>query len=784
MTLPSPSSDRALRIYLALAQYPILRTMIRERMRRELFSRGIITSKIFEAEVRDKAIQSQAREGLHDPFAEETGDIWETRMERIRSHLTDFHFGYNLQYELFEEIIRDVLAERMHKTDDILISFNAELAPQEMLFEQARAIEQLPQDDFIRYEHRLHELIVVLIRQMISDQLGYINIAKEWFTVADLQNIQRRKIGYGKIGGKSAGMLLAARILSEVGDDSIKSSLRLPESYFLGSDVMYTFMAYNDLMHWAEQKYKTEARIRSDFAQLTAEYIAGEFPTDIIDKLREVLKEIGDRPIIVRSSSLLEDNFGTSFAGKYDSIFCPNQGSPDENLEALTTAIASVYASGLNPDALLYRRAKGLQDYDERLAILIQTVEGERFGDNWFPHASGVAFSRNLYRWAPQIKRKDGFIRLVWGLGTRAVDRVGNDYPRMVALSHPMLHPESSPKEIRRYSQRYIDLIDLKGNKFDTQNVNDILTSQYPNLRYIAQFDQGGFFTPIRSALVDSDKDKLVLTFDGLIQRTPFAERMRKMLHILEEKYKNPVDMEFAIFIPNPREPRPEIQISILQCRPQSHTETSEARLPEEIDPGDIVFSTRRMVPQGRIRNITHVLFVSPNDYHALPTQADRAKLGRTIGRINAKLKDKVFICVGPGRWGTSNPDLGVKIGYGDIYNTRALIELAGKNIGQEPDPSFGTHFFQDLVEANIYPLAVYLDDPEVDFNEDFFYKTENTLSEIAPDEALDNDCLRLINVDHYRPGYTLNLIMDDEARKAIALLQPYEDITGKQEEM
>ena len=97
-----------------------------------------------------------------------------------------------------------------------------------------------------------------------------------------------------------------------------------------------------------------------------------------------------------------------------------------------------------------------MQDYDERMAILIQVVKGEKFKDYFFPQAAGVAFSRNLYRWAPQIRREDGFIRLVWGMGTRAVDRVGNDYPRLVALSHPLLRPNSSPEAIRRYSQQLL----------------------------------------------------------------------------------------------------------------------------------------------------------------------------------------------------------------------------------------------------------------------------------------------------------------------------------------
>jgi hypothetical protein len=608
---------------------------------------------------------------------------------------------------------------------------------------------------------------------MISDQLAYVNIAKKWFKVADLYEIQRRKIGTGKIGGKAAGMLLAARILSEVADEDIRQNIHIPESYFIAADVMYAFMAINGLVHWADQKYKNQEQIRTDFTRIQQEYQDAIFPPDILEKLIKVLENVGNRPMIVRSSSLLEDNFGTSFAGKYESVFCPNQGSPEENLDNLTNAITYVYASGLNPDALLYRRSMGLQDYDERLAILLQVVEGEQFGKYYFPHIAGVGFSRNLYRWSPQIRKEDGFLRMVWGLGTRAVDRVGRDYPRMVALSHPELRPDSSVKAIRRYSQQYVDLINLEDNKFETLPIQEVLTPRYTPLRHIAQLDQGGYLSPIRSSILDGSPDQLVLTFQGLLQNTPLADRMKRILSILKEHYRGPVDMEFTVDLTELRQLRPNPKIAILQCRPQAYAEGSDARLPEKIPKENIIFSTRRMVPQGRVKDIRYVLFVPPKGYYALQTPAERTELGRAIGRLNEILADETFICIGPGRWGTTNPDLGVNIGYSDIYNTCSLIEITGEGIGPAPDASFGTHFFQDLVEAKIYPLAVVLDDEGILFNRDFFYDTPNSLTEIAPSESNLEDCIRIIDVTRFRPDHHLELIMDEQEGQAIAFLQP-----------
>lgn len=770
MTLPNPSTDRVLNIYLALTQYPILSGRIREKMRARLFSRGIILAEAFEAEVRQKSIDSQIREGLHDPYAEESYELWEVRRERIRDSLTDFYFAYNLPYEDFENIVRQTIGERGENVN--LVTFNPELAPQEMLFEQAEMIERMPVGKRKHLEARLQEIKVVLIRTMISDQLGYLKIARRWFTVEDLKAIRKHKVGYGKIGGKSAGMMLAYRILSEVAPQEVKACVHLPPSYFLASDVFYTFMAANGLIHWADQKYKPEAQIRAEYPTIVNEFVHGKFPRDILDHLRAIMEEFDGHPFICRSSSLLEDNFGTSFAGKYDSFFCPNQGSPEENLAAFTDAIARIYASALNPNALMYRHHKGLEDYDERVAVLIQPVQGEQYGRYFLPHGAGVAFSRNLYRWSPQITREAGFLRLVWGLGTRAVDTLANDHPRLVALSHPLLHPAAATKMIRRYSQQFVDLIDLEKNELVTRPVDEVLNPRYPPLRYIAQVDEGDYLTAIRTST--ADVHNMVVTFDELLRRTPFASILRRALNILEKEYDSPVDTEFTVEVTDPLSVKPGVRISLLQCRPQSHIDDDEAvKIPQDLPREKIIFSTRRMVPQGAVKDIRYILFVTHEGYFSLPSQDARTNLERAIGQLNKSLKDQVFICIGPGRWGTSTPDLGVHVAYSDIYNTRALIELSGQYVGTSPEPSFGTHFFQDMMEAHIFPLAINLDDRDVIFRRDFFYSTANRLMEwcTSTDPNLPAT-IRLIDVHDFAPNQHLTLVMDDEESRAVCFLE------------
>jgi hypothetical protein len=264
-----------------------------------------------------------------------------------------------------------------------------------------------------------------------------------------------------------------------------------------------------------------------------------------------------------------------------------------------------------------------------------------------------------------------------------------------------------------------------------------------------------------------------VLTCDELLRRTPLAKRLTKMLKILERCYHFPVDTEFTVQVLDPGGAQPEIKISLLQCRPQSHQKESDVRLPQNLRPDRIVFSTPRMAPQGRVSDIRYVLFVVPEGYYALPTPAARSKVGATIGKLNTILREDVFICVGPGRWGTSNPDLGVSVGYADIYNARALVELTGPGIGAAPEASFGTHFFQDMVESNIYPLAIYLDDPDALFNRDFFYNAPDCLAKFLPDQADTYGCLRLIDVTNFRPDHHLELVMDDDAGRSVAFWEP-----------
>jgi hypothetical protein len=773
---PLRSTTSTIDIYIKLAQYPILADQIRERMREEVFKRGIVTEEKFEEEVERLAIESQRREGLYDPYTQESGQVWARRVARIRAMHTDFYFGYNLPHDLFEQIIQEVRAAQPTPQETYELAFNPELAPWRLLFRQGEIYERRAPPEREKVHHHLEEIKVVLIKGMISDQLRYIGVAKKVFTIADLRQIYQRRIGTGKIGGKAAGMSLAWKILQqrdpELGPD-ISEQVAIPDSYFLGTDVVYEFRRRNNMDHVMNQKYRPLEEIRAEYPRIVEQHLQGSFPASIVEQLQEVLRHLGDAPVIVRSSSLLEDNFGHSFAGKYDSYFLPNQGSEEENLQDLLNAIKRIYASSLNPDAILYRQQHGLIDYDERMAILMQRVRGQRYGRYFFPTIAGVGFSQNPFRWNPKIRHEDGLLRLVWGLGTRAVERSADDYPRLVALSHPTLRPEMSVGQIRRYSQRYVDVIDLAENRFRTLPVHEVLDASYPFLRQIAMVNRGDYLEELTSLGSVEDGGSLVITLDSLTRDRKFVKLMRTALMRLERAYQTPVDVEFTVEI-LPNYPYPDYKLHILQCRPLSQRdEGGPVTIPPDLAPDSVLFHTSGLIRDGRIEDVRYIVYVDPQQYRRLNDATARLELGRAIGRLNKALEDESYVLIGPGRWGSANLDLGVRVTYADIFNTKALIEVAVADEDGVPELSYGTHFFQDLVEDGIYALPIHLQHPESQFNWSFFRESPSVLAALSAADAGLDAWLRVIDLASVDAGRRMTILMDGAEDRAVGFLQP-----------
>jgi Pyruvate phosphate dikinase, AMP/ATP-binding domain len=764
---------KVLAIHLELLQYPILCDIIRRRMREELYNRGIIDVSTLEHEIRDKAIKSQRRERLDDPLTQESEDNWQKRLSRIKATLTEFYFALNFTHTDFMRIVQEVLAHQgPAPSDRIFLSFNPEIAPWKMLFAQAKQIEASSPEKRHALRHHLREIIVVLTKGMLSDQLSFVKIAKDNFSTRDLEAIYRRRVGRGKIGGKAGGMMLAKAILHRPHEDDpvdFRDVVRVPDSYFLGSDVLYEFLEANNLGDTVNLKYMTYEEIKEEYPRILRKYMMGRIPEPFRDRLRLILEEVGDAPLIVRSSSLLEDNFGISFAGKYDSFFCPNQGAAAANLEALTSAIKKVYASLLSPDAVIYRQQKDLIDYDERMAILIQRVVGQRFGKHHFPVIAGVGFSYNPFQWNPRIDRDAGFLRIVTGLGTRAVDRLSSDYAQMVALSHPTLRPVKNTEEVVQYSQQEMDVINLETDKLETVPVRDVLNDSFPHLKHVGSILSEGSLHAVLIRGPGTIEGDIVVTYASLLKNKRFVRTMRAMLRKLARHYGAPVDIEFTIDLKPGKEL--DFRVVLLQCRQQSRrAQQEECAIPEEIAERDILLDSRRMVSSGRIEGVRYVVYVDPEDYREIDNRT-RQRLGKVIGQINTAITDEPFILIGPGRWGSSNIELGVPVAYGQIYNARALVEIALPHGDVAPEASYGTHFFQDLVESNTLPLPIYPGEKGAFFNYRFFRACRNVLPRFAKDVKGLAAHIKVIDLHEVTGGRRLEIVMNPREERAVGFL-------------
>ncbi len=644
------------------------------------------------------------------------------------------------------------------------------IAPWESVFRRLLQYQEA-EKDLSETTPEISALKQELLQMMVGSHPEFNRLADFYFRISDLLGIRDRLIGSGQIGGKAAGMLLARRILMENGDEDFSEILEAHDSFCIGSDVFFTFLVNNDLFRLRLQLTRSSHISDDEFGEVERRFLEGKFPAEIIEQFGNMLDYYGQAPIIVRSSSLLEDSFRNAFAGKYRSEFCANQGSSEARLEAFLRAVKLVYASAVNPDALSYRRAMGLENRDEQMAILVQRVSGMPYKKYFFPSLAGVACSRNLYAWTDRIDATKGLIRLVFGLGTRAVNRVGNDYPRMIAISHPELRPEYGVR-IAKYSQWEVDVLDLERNEFATMRIADILADRdYPNLHLFISLLADGYLIDPFTGRLDNSTQKLVLTFNNLIGRTDFIKIMEIMLTKLEKAYGHPLDTEFTASI----DANGHIRINLLQCRPMTVPRSiGPVTFPDELPKERILFKANRTISGGTISDIRYILYIDPKRYALVESIDVKKSLGRVVGSINEHpviAKGKIMM-MGPGRWGSSNIDLGVNVSYADINNTSVLVEIAREEAGHLPEFSYGTHFFLDLVEAGIIYMPVYPNDAEADFNHAFFERSPNILKDLLPDAVKFSDVLQVIDVPASTGGRYAKVIADPQRQKAVCYIE------------
>ena len=556
---------------------------------------------------------------------------------------------------------------------------------------------------------------------LLGNEPTRLELCRKYFSMKDLMYIRSREIGTGCIGGKATGMLLARNILRDEDPELYHSRIDPHDSYYIGADLFYTYAVQNGV--WAQRTQMEKEDDYFKYAPLVKDNLLnGTFMPRIKEQFISMLEYFGQSPIIVRSSSILEDGFGNGFVGKYESVFCPNQGTLEERYEVFEKAVRTVYASTMNPEAIKYRADRNLLNKDEQMALLVMRVCGDIHGRYYFPHLAGVGHSKNLYTsGGTAAKENKGMLRLVAGMGTRAVDRGGDDYARFVDLSAPLAPPKVEYGDEYKYSQHHADVIDLEDNRFATVRIDkvdkaslktDVSLFMEPDMPTAARYRELGLYgEPVPD----------IMNFRKLLKNTDFTDTMIRIMRLLQSKYRYPVDIEFASNFTTEGEYR----VNLLQCRPlQTQGISTASSIMPEVK--DYYFRTvGNFMGGNNCLPVKYAVLVRVEPYLELNEQK-KYQVARCIGQLNTLLREENTVLLGPGRWGTTTASLGVPVNFREISSFNCMAELAYSSHGIRPELSYGSHFFQDLVEAGVFYAALYPGEDGCIFNEGLFDRHDN----------------------------------------------------------
>ena len=557
-------------------------------------------------------------------------------------------------------------------------------------------------------------------------------MVKKHFTPEDYFEVRDHMVGTGMIGGKACGMLLARAIIRN-NEPDISEVLEPHDSFYVGSDFYYTYIVDNNL--WDTRiKQRTEEGYFALADEFAGKIMAGSFSDSMRERFVSIIEYYGQDPYIVRSSSILEDGFGNAFAGKYESVFCVNRGSLEERIKEFENAIKVVYASSMSLSALDYRKRRGLDKRDEQMALLIQRVSGSYYGANYMPCAAGVGYSYSPYRIMKDSDPTAGMLRLVMGLGTSAVDRTEGSYPRIVNLDMPEKSSYSSSADKHKFSQGKAEVIDMTEKTLKKLPLDKLEPDMPAYLgRILLEHD---WDAESRLREMGRDRDVRFISCKGLVSNRTLMEQMKRMLHCIEEEYEYPVDTEFTINVSE----NGEYSIDLLQCRPlQVQKGKSGTVIPPDVPAGEILLESKgASMGMCRATKLDIIVYVDPVKYYNMPYK-DKDSVAKLIGKINWGYRDKNkhMMLIVPGRVGTSSPELGVPTAFSDISEYEIICETEETTAGYNPELSYGSHIFQDLVEAEILYTAVFHNEKTLHFSLEKLASSPDLIADFATEESL-----------------------------------------------
>ena len=517
----------------------------------------------------------------------------------------------------------------------------------------------------------------------------------------DVHSIFQR-IGEGSLGGKARGIAFLNFLLREMSSLGMVAGLdvRIPQTFVLATDAFDRFLKDNQL-------FQVIASEPPD-GEIMQYFQSAHLPEEVEYNLRTIL-EFVEGPLAIRSSSMLEDDMLHPFAGIYGTVMIPNLApDPEDRFRDLCLAIKTVYATTFFQNARVYLENTGRNLEEEKMAVCIQRMVGQRFGHRFYPHFAGVAHSYNYYP-IGSLKASDGVVQAVLGLGRMVVD--GGEAVRFCP-KHPGVIPQfATPTLVMENSQRRFYALDLgkDWNEPDTTFTANQVLYDLRTSREDGTFNAVGSVFDSQNNVISESPDlqgPLVVTFNNIIKHKAIAlaPAMEELLDMITIGMSTPVELEFACDmgdwgrgIRRGQRRRPPA-LHLLQVRPILIREALQEIRTEEFDPATVICRSAQALGHGLYGGIYDVVYVKHETFDPAKTKAIAAE----VGRFNQKLIDqkRPYILIGPGRWGSSDHWLGIPVQWGQIAGARIIIEASPE--GYNVDPSQGTHFFHNITALRL----------------------------------------------------------------------------------
>jgi hypothetical protein len=507
-------------------------------------------------------------------------------------------------------------------------------------------------------------------------------------------------LGDGMIGGKATGLVGIQDVLTDYFDTSPFPGfdVSIPRMVIIATDVFDRFMERNSLYQIISNNNASDKNIAIEFQRAS-------LPTEILGDLRVLITGV-KTPLAIRSSSMLEDAMYEPFAGVYETKMIPNnQPEIDTRFRKLTEAIKYIYASTFFRAAQDYRKIINKESVDEKMAVIIQEVAGEKHGNSYYPHISGVARSYNFYP-VGRAKPDEGVVNLALGLGKTIVDS-GLAWSYSPALPH-VSPPVGSVAELLKASQNKFWAVNMgKPPEYDPINEAEFLShlelsdAEYDGtLKYVASTYQAA---NDRLVMGIGSKGARLINFAPILKAELFKlnDLTKKLIQLCEEALEVDVEIEFAVTLASDKG---QSRLGFLQVRPMVVSNEVVALSAEEINDANNLAASENVLGNGIVDNILDIVYVDPEKFEAKHTR----QIGEEIETINKNLVDqkRPYLLIGFGRWGSSDPWLGIPVEWNQISGARAIIEATLPNMNIEF--SQGSHFFHNLSSFQICYFLIY----------------------------------------------------------------------------